>query len=93
MGNTFYYLCNIEYGIAERNYLPLRCIKLQIFFPISIAFGMGDLEFDSFQAIQIVHSVAYGSPPLHRFSSVVRSCVGQALSRGDEPRLSLHTST
>ena len=31
MGNTFYNLCNVKYGIAERNYLSLRCIKLQIF--------------------------------------------------------------
>ena len=31
MGNTFYNLYNVEYGIAERNYLSLRCIKLQIF--------------------------------------------------------------
>ena len=38
------------------------------------------------RAIQIGHSVVYGSPPLQRFSSVVRSCVGLALSRGDEPR-------
>ena len=36
---------------------------------------MGGLEYDSFRAIQIGHSVAYGSPPLQRFSSVVRSCV------------------
>ena len=49
---------------------------------------MGGLWFDS-RAIQIGHSVAYGSPPLHRFSSVVRGCVGQAFSRGDEPRHSL----
>ena len=46
---------------------------------------MGGLGFDS-QAIQIGHSVIYGSPPLQRFSSVVRSCVAQALSRRDEPR-------
>ena len=59
------------------------------FFRISIAFGMGDLGFDS-RAIQIGHKVARGSPPLQRFSLVVRSCVGQALSRGDEPRHSLH---
>ena len=31
MGNIFYNLCNIKYGIAERNYLSLRCIKLEIF--------------------------------------------------------------
>ena len=31
MLNTFYNLCNIKYGIAERSYLSLRCIKLQIF--------------------------------------------------------------
>ena len=24
-------ICNAKYGIAERNYLSLRCIKLQIF--------------------------------------------------------------
>ena len=59
------------------------------FFRISVAFGKGGLGFNS-RAIQIGHSVAYGSPPLHRFSSVVRSCVGQAFSRGDEPRHSLH---
>ena len=46
---------------------------------------MGDPRFDS-RAIQIGHSVACGSPLLLRFSFVVRSCVGQALSRGDEPR-------
>ena len=46
---------------------------------------MGGLGFD-YQAIQIGHSVIYGSPFLQRFSSVVRSCVGQALGRGDEPR-------
>ena len=39
---------------------------------------MGGQGFDS-GAIQIRHSVAYDSPPLQRFSSVVRSCVGQAL--------------
>ena len=78
MRNTFYNLCNVKYGIAERNFLSLRCIKLQISFRISIAFRIGDLGFDS-RANQIGHSVAYGSPPLQRFSSVVRSCVGQAL--------------
>ena len=31
MGNTFYNLCTVKYGIAERNYLSLRCIKFQIF--------------------------------------------------------------
>ena len=46
---------------------------------------MGGPGFDS-RAIQIGHSVAYGSPPLQRFSFVVRSSVGQVLSRGDEPR-------
>ena len=45
---------------------------------------MGGLGFDS-QAVQIGHSIVYGSPFLQRFSSVVRSCVGQALSRVDEP--------
>ena len=44
---------------------------------------MGGLGFDS-QAIQIGHSVAYGSPPLQRFSYVVRSCVGRALICKDE---------
>ena len=53
---------------------------------------MKGLGFDS-RAIQIGPSVAYGSTPLQRFSSVVRSCVGLALSRGDEPRHSLHTLT
>ena len=46
---------------------------------------MGGTGFDSW-AIQIEHSVAYGSPPLQRFSFVVRSCVGQALSHRGEPR-------
>ena len=46
---------------------------------------MGGLGFDS-QAVQIGHNVVYGSPFLQRFSSVVRSCVGQAHSRVDEPR-------
>ena len=50
---------------------------------------MKGLGFDS-RAIQIGHSVAYGSPPLQRFSFVVQSCVGQALSRGGEPRHLLH---
>ena len=33
MGNTFYNLCYVKYGtgIAKRNYLSMRCIKLQIF--------------------------------------------------------------
>ena len=31
MRNTFYNLCNVKYGIAKRNYLYLRCIKLQFF--------------------------------------------------------------
>ena len=31
MGNTFYNLYNVKYGIAERNYLSLRCIELQTF--------------------------------------------------------------
>ena len=46
---------------------------------------MGGLGFD-FRAIQIGRSVAYGLPPLLRFSFVVRSCVGQVLSCGDKPR-------
>ena len=56
------------------------------FFRVCIAFGMGGVRFDS-QAVQIGHSVVYGSPPLQRFSSVVRSCVGQALTRGPEPAI------
>ena len=48
---------------------------------------MGGLGFDS-RAIRIGNSVVCGSPFLQRFSSVVRGCVGQALSRGDEPRYS-----
>ena len=56
------------------------------FFCIGIDFGMGGLGFH-FQAFQIEHSVVYGSPLLQRFSSVVRSCVGQALSRGQEPAI------
>ena len=46
---------------------------------------MGGLGFDC-RATEIGHSVAYGLPPLQRFSSVVRSCDGQALSRGVKPR-------
>ena len=44
------------------------------FLRISTDFGMGGLEYDS-RAIQMGHSVAYGSQPLQRFSSMVRSCV------------------
>ena len=63
--------------------------KASNFFRIGIVFGMGGLGFDS-RAIQTGHSDAYGSAPLRRFSSVDRSCVGQALSRGDEPRHSFN---
>ena len=45
------------------------------------AIGAGNLGFD-FQGGQFGHSVAKGSPPLLRF---FRSCVAQALSRGDVP--------
>ena len=43
---------------------------------------MGGLGFDS-RTIQIGHSVAYGSPPLQRFSSVVQSCVGRRVSAAE----------
>ena len=62
------------------------------FFRIRNDFGMGGLGFTP-QAIQIGHGVIYGSPLLQRFSFVVQSCVGQALSCGDEPRHSLHILT
>ena len=55
----------------------------------SIDFGMGGLGFHSW-AIQNGYSVVYGLPPLQGFSFVVRSCVGQALSRGHEPVILLH---
>ena len=50
---------------------------------------MGDLGFDS-RAIQIGHRVANDLPPLQHFLSMVRSCVGKALSHRDELRNSVH---
>ena len=73
MRNTFYNLCNVKYGIAELNYLSLRCIKLQFFSVLASTSVWKVLGFDS-RAIQIGHSVTYDSLPLQRFFTVVRSC-------------------
>ena len=90
MGNTFYNLCNVKYGIAERNYLSPQCIKLQIFCVLA-----SPSIWEVWSLIPGLFKLDTVSPATRHFcnvyiSSVVRSCVGQTLSCADDPRHLLH---
>ena len=77
MGNTFYNLCNVEYGIAERDYLSLRCINFKCF-PVWEIWGLIPGLFKLDTVSPTARHLCNVSPPW--FEAVLARCLAAEMS-------------